>query len=92
MDNIARLIEVQEETYSREVAYHYFCSQLENVLHHTFGYKMELDKVGTTNTDARRILDSVIVAVVQIIYLNIQLDAYGFSQPRSAEEMDDAEN
>ena len=86
MDNIAKLIEVQEGNYTREVAYDYFCMQLENMLQHTFGYKMELDKVGTTNTEARRILDSVIVAVVQIIYLNMQLDAYGLAQPRSPED------
>lgn len=88
MDNIARLIEVQEANYTREVAYNYFCNQLENVLHHTFGYKHELERVGTTNTNARRILDSVIVAVVQIIYLNMQLDAYGLSEPRRPDDMD----
>ena len=76
MENIGRLFEMQEHSYARDVAYDYFCAELENMLHYTFGLKDEIEDIGTTDTEQRKILQSVIIAVVHIIYLTSQFDAY----------------
>lgn len=74
MDNIARLFTMQREAYNTQTAYDYFCEELENVLHYTFGLKEEIDEVGTTNTAAKDMLRSVIIAVSHVIYLNSRFD------------------
>jgi len=79
MENIGTLFNVQEHSYSRQVAYDYFADTLEGMLFYTFGLKEEFEDKGTTDTEQRKILQSVIIAVVHIIYLNSQFDA--FTQP-----------
>ena len=74
MDNIARLFALQRKAYSTQTAYDYFCEELENVLHYTFGLKEEIVEVGTTSTDAKDMLRSVIIAVSHVIYLNSRFD------------------
>lgn len=76
MDNISLLLEMQESSYERPVAYDYFCAELENMLNYTFGLTDEVEDIGTTETEQRKILQSVIIAVVHIIYLTSQFDAY----------------
>ena len=76
MENIALLFEMQESSYARNVAYDYFCAELENMLGYTFGLKDEIEDIGTTDTEQRKILQSVIIAVVHIIYLTSQFDSY----------------
>lgn len=69
MENISRLFEMQRRTYETQVAYDYFCQELENMLQFIFGYKEELEEVGTTASEAKKILRSAITAMAQIIYL-----------------------
>ena len=76
MENIGRLFEMQESSYERPVAYDYFCAELENMLNYTFGLSDEIEDIATTDTEQRKILQSVIIAVVHIIYLTSQFDAY----------------
>ena len=40
------------------------------------GLSDEIEDIGTTDTEQRKILQSVIIAVVHIIYLTSQFDAY----------------
>ena len=70
LENIRELYRLQEERYSVEVAYDYFCTELENVLLHRFGYKSDLEDIGVTSTMIKEMLRSAIVAVSHIIYLN----------------------
>lgn len=75
MENIARLTRMQRETYAGDVAYNYFCDELENVLEVTFGLKKEAERLGVTDTEAKTMLRSTITAVANIIYLNSQFEA-----------------
>lgn len=75
MENIARLYEMQKRVYSVETAYNYFCNELENMLFYTFGLKEEIDAVGTSNTDLKRMLRSVIIAVANITFVEHCFDA-----------------
>lgn len=69
MEHCSRLFEMQKRVYSVETAYNYFCNELENMLHFTFGLKSEVDAIGTSNTELKRMLRSVIIAVANIIFV-----------------------
>ncbi len=72
MENIARLFEMQKQMYTAEIAYDYFCEEIENTLQYTFGLKDHLDKVGIAEdrSEAKTMLRSTIIAVTHIIYLS----------------------
>lgn len=83
MEHIARLFEMQRSTYSGEVAYNYFCDELENMLHFIFGLKGDLDQIGSTDTEAKTMLRSTITAVAHIIYLNSQFELLDADPPEN---------
>ena len=70
MENISRLFGMQKRTYEAFVAYDYFCQELENMLQFIFGFKDKLEDVGTTASEAKKILRSAITAMAHIIYLS----------------------
>ena len=75
MDNIARLFNMQKREYTSEMAYDFFCMELENRLQYTFGLKSELDVVGSQpNTETKTMLCSTIIAVTHIIYLSSRFE------------------
>ena len=69
MEHCSRLFRMQKCVYSVETAYDYFCNELENMLHFTFGLKDEVEEIGTSNTELKRMLRSVIIAVANIIFV-----------------------
>jgi len=69
MDDIRLMISIQKSSYSPEVAYDYFCSELENVLAYIFGQKLELDSIGSENSDEKIMLRNVIITAALKIYL-----------------------
>ena len=69
LDNIARFIQLQEQTYTRQKAYDYFCDELENILYHIFGLKPLAEKVGQDFTDEKIMLRNTIIAISHKIYL-----------------------
>lgn len=75
MESIARMFDLMYGTYTEEVAYDYFCSELENVLYYIFGVQEDISYLGTTNSEAKDMLRSVIVAVANVIYVNDRLKA-----------------
>ena len=75
MEYIHRLFTLQKKGYSAQVAYDYFCTELENMLMFTFGLKDEPEYIGVTQTELKQMLKSVIIAIAHIIYLNNRLEA-----------------
>jgi len=69
MDEIRLIITIQKDTYSSEVAYNYFCSEMENILAYIFGQTLELDSVGNDNTDEKIMLRNIIITAALKIYL-----------------------
>lgn len=69
MDDIRLITSIQKRTYSSQVAYDYFCTELENVLAYIFGAKLALDDVGTENSDEKIMLRNVIITSALKIYL-----------------------
>lgn len=69
MDNVATLFSLQEQTYSLDVAYNYFCDELEHILRCQFGEETPAEAADEELPFAKKTLRSVIMAISQIIYL-----------------------
>ncbi len=76
MDNIARLFSMQKKMYTAEIAYDFFCEELENMLQYIFGLKAQVDEVGTPEdrSETKTMLRSTIIAVTHIIYLSSRFE------------------
>lgn len=72
MEHIARLFEMQKQQYALDVAYDYYCDEIENTLRYTFGLTDSLDQAGTPEdrSEAKAMLRSTVVALTHIIYLS----------------------
>ena len=70
MEHIQLLFERQKQTYTNQVAYDYFCSELENHIFYLFGLKDTVDTIGSSNGTEKEMLKSVLISASHIIYLN----------------------
>jgi len=70
MEHIQELFNRQKESYGNQIAYDYFCSELENHIFYLFGMKDTIDKIGTTSSATKVMLKSVLISASHIIYLN----------------------
>ena len=69
MDDIRLTVSIQKRSYPPQVAYDYFCMELENVLEYVFGRKTALDAVGVEHTDEKIMLRNTIITAAHKIYL-----------------------
>lgn len=74
MDNIQKLFSMQQKVYTDEVAYDYFCNEMENMLYYIFGLKESVDTVGTSDSPEKKMLRSLIIAVAHMVYLRFGFD------------------
>ena len=70
MENIHKLFHMQKGVYTDQVAYDYFCCELENLLLFIFGAKDSVEDVGVTTSDEKVMLRGAIISVSHMIYLN----------------------
>ena len=70
LENINALFVRQQGIYTNEIAYNYFCMELENLIYFQFGLKDSVDAIGRTFSLEKQMLRSAIIAVSHIIYLN----------------------
>lgn len=75
LEDIGQLFQLQKEVYTDQVAYDYFCSELENVLFYSFGLRDNIEDIGVTESNEKTMLRSVIIAVSHIIHVNYYLKA-----------------
>ncbi len=75
LDALTRFIQLQQQTYSLETAYNYFCQEFENLLFFSFELKDTVDSTDDILSDEKRLLYTCIVAVVQKLYLEKCLQA-----------------
>ena len=69
LEELQTILRVQQRSYPTEVAYNYFCLELENVLHYVFGLKDTLDTVGVEHSEEKTLLRNSIIAVAHRAYL-----------------------
>lgn len=70
LENIQLFFKSQKRVYTDQVAYDYFCMELENILHERFGITETVKKIGVTNSVEKEMLRSAITAVSHLIYVN----------------------
>ena len=70
MEDIRLMVSIQQKTYSSEIAYNYFCTELENVLEYVFERKSELKNVSAASTDEKVMLRNTIITVAHKVYLD----------------------
>ena len=70
LEDIQLQISVQKTIYYPEKAYNYFCDELENVLHYSFGMIEALEAVGVEKSDTKTMLRNTIIAVGHKVYLD----------------------
>ncbi|MBP3647960.1 MAG: DUF1836 domain-containing protein [Clostridia bacterium] len=75
IDDIKLMCSVQQKTYPVQVAYDYFCMELENMLQYVFDRKSELDMVGVESSGEKVMLRNSIITVAHKVYLNALLAA-----------------
>lgn len=75
MEDIRRLIGIQQETYDFSVAYAYFCEEFENLLQYVFGLREKPEAVGGEETDEKRLLRTALLSVTHKLYLDAYLRA-----------------
>lgn len=74
MENIDLLISVQRSSYTLPVAYDYMCRELENMLFFFFGISDNVEEIGITNSEEKKLLRGMIMSVAHVIYLHNYLD------------------
>lgn len=75
IEHISKLFCMQKGVYTVQVAYDYFCSELENMLFFIFGVNDKVEEVGVTNTDLKTMLRGVIISVSHMIHLSMCFQA-----------------
>ena len=70
LENICKLFQRQEVIYTNQVAYDYFCMELENILFFQFELKDSIEDIGHTTSLEKQMLRSAIISVCHIIYLH----------------------
>ena len=69
LEYIQEMFARQQRVYTDQVAYDYFCTELENILYFRFGVKDTVEDVGDTDTVIKEMLRSAVVAVSYVIHL-----------------------
>ena len=69
MENIKKLLDIQKELYEPQVAFDYFCNELENMLHVIFGVSDTVKSIGVTNSEEKEMCRGLIIAVAHIVHL-----------------------
>ena len=83
MDRVKQILEMQKSYYPTDVAYDYFCKELKNMLFFTFGTSEgveAIDELTARHPEEKMILRSVIIAISQVVYIELRMQNYDESQ------------
>ncbi|MDO4903897.1 MAG: DUF1836 domain-containing protein [Limosilactobacillus sp.] len=61
---------IQDDSYTLDVAYNYFVAELSNVTQFVFGYKKQLEEVGTEHTTQKEMFRNLLMAFAYREYLS----------------------
>lgn len=70
LEDIQIMIRLQEQSYSYQAAYEYFCQEFQNVLQYVFEMKSTLEPVGLDETGEKLLLRNTVFSVAYKIYLD----------------------
>lgn len=83
LEDIRMMIGMQRKNYSTQVAYDYFCVELENLLNYTFEITEAEDCRKGFKSDAKDFLRNILITVVHKIYLDKYLEVFRENLPSS---------
>ncbi len=69
IEDIKLTIEIQKKSYSSEMAYNYFETELKNVINYVFGIENNLHEIGTESTEQKKMLRNIIITIAHKVYL-----------------------
>lgn len=70
LEDIQVMIRLQEQGYSYQTAYAYFCREFETILQYVFGIRASLEPIGPDETGEKLLLRNTIFSVAYKIYLD----------------------
>ncbi|MBQ8310952.1 MAG: DUF1836 domain-containing protein [Clostridia bacterium] len=71
LESIVRMFDMRRELYTLQMAYDYFCNELENMLAYVFGHKDHPEEnLGVTQTEEKALLRNVIISVSHSMYIS----------------------
>ena len=70
LEDIRLMMEVQKSSYELQVAYDYFCDELENLLQYVCGLRETPACIGTTSTQEKELLRTALMSITYKIYLD----------------------
>ena len=70
LEDIRLMVEVQKNSYELQVAYDYFCDELENLLQYVCGLRETPACIGTTSTQEKELLRTALMSITYKIYLD----------------------
>ncbi len=70
LEDIRLMIDVQKSSYSLEVAYNYFCEELENLLQYVCGLKEVPDTIGTSKSAEKELLRTALLSITYKMYMD----------------------
>ena len=70
LEDIRLMVEVQKNSYELQVAYDYFCDELENLLQYICGLRETPARVGVTNTQEKELLRTALMSITYKVYLD----------------------
>ena len=75
LDQILTLFRRQKQVYPTQVAYDYFCEELEGMLCYIFGVSSDMEMVNSNHTSEKLLLRGIVTSVCYRLYLNVLLEA-----------------
>lgn len=76
LEGLRLMFGIQEDSYTLQTAYDYFCDEFENMLGAAFGVAPAMEGLGGTHSDAKVLLRNTISATVNKVYLDRYLEEY----------------
>lgn len=76
LEDISLILTLQREQYTLKKAYDYFCDEFENIMKESFGFGDSVSGLGDTQSEAKDLLRTSIIAIVNKIYLDLYMDVF----------------
>ena len=70
LEDIRLMVQIQKSSYELQVAYDYFCDEMENLLQYVCGLRESPAVVGTTSSQEKELLRTALLSITYKVYLD----------------------
>ena len=82
LEDIRLMMEVQKSSYELQVAYDYFCDEIENLLQYVCGLRETPAVIGSTQSQEKELLRTALLSITYKIYLDEYLRLFRSDKAR----------